>query len=197
MIYRVPEIVKIVRLAMGRGASPRPLIHCRDPDVVDLDAIITSRISQGIEKAYRDAPADRLWEARRDFSDRGVCWHEKVDGFWSGHVALPDDFLRLLVFGMSDWTRPVFDAVDCRSGRGRLVESRFCGVRGSPCRPMAVLTDMPEGRELEFYSCSSDSEHIAQAAYCPVPKIDEYGGVDIADGMIHDVADCIASIVTK
>lgn len=196
MIYRLPEIVERVRMAMGRGASPRPMIHCRDPDVVDLDAIIASRISQGVEKAYLEAPADRLREASRDFSGQGIYWHECADGTWSGHVALPDDFLRLVVFGMSDWSRPVFDAVDCRSARGGLVASRFCGVRGSPQRPVAVLTDMPEGRVLEFHSCYSDSEHIAQAVYCPVPKIDEYGGVDIAESMIHDVADCIAALVT-
>lgn len=196
MIYLLPEIVKRVRTAMARGRSPRPLIRCRDPDAVDLDGIIVSKISQGVEKAYREAPLEKLRHTARDFSEHGVCWHDPVDGTWSGHVLLPDDFLRLVVFGMSDWVMPVFDAVDCRSPRYRLVASRYSGLRGSPERPVAVLTDMSQGLVLEFHSCGSDSCHIASAAYCPLPRIDECGGIDIAACMIDDVTDSIAAFAS-
>lgn len=195
MICQVNEIVKRVRTAMARGRSPRPLIRCRDPDAVDLDTIIVAKIEQGVERVYRDAPLDKLRETLRDFSAQGVCWHNPVDGTWSGHVMLPDDFLRLAVFEMSDWVGPVFDAVDCRSPRYRLIASRYSGLRGSPERPVAALTDLPQGRALEFHSCGSDAAYIAGAAYCPLPRIDECGGIDIAAGLVDDTTDRIAALV--
>lgn len=196
MICQVDEIVRRVRTAMARGRSPRPLIRCRDPDAVDLDRIIMSKIGQGVERTYREAPLDKLRETMLDFSAQGVCWHDPVDSTWSGHVLLPDDFLRLAVFGMSDWVVPVFDAVDCRSPRYGLIASRYSGLRGSPSRPVVVLTDMPQGRVLEFHACGSDSCRIAAAAYCPLPRIDEYGGIDIAAGLLDDITDSIAAIVS-
>lgn len=184
-------------MAMARGHSAAPMIKCRDPDVVDLDRLIMSRIWHGVEDAYRKASPDKLLRAARDFSGHGVCWHEPVDGSWSGHVMLPGDFLRLAVFAMSDWALPVFDAIDCRSPRYRLTASRYAALRGSPRRPVAVVADMPEGRALEFFSCSSPDQWIAQAAYCPLPVVDEYGGIDIADSMIDDVIHSIAERVNS
>ncbi len=195
MIYQLPEIVEMVRTALRRGVTPRPMLRCRDPDEMPLDEIIVSKIEQGAVRAYLDAPADKLLAARRDFSSCGVFWHEPVDGTWSGHVVLPCDFLRLCVFGMSDWLSPVFGAIDNRSPKFALSRSRFSALRGSPARPVAVLTEMPEGRVLEFYSCSSDTQTITHASYCPVPYVDDYGGIDIAPTLIHDVIDSIAALV--
>ena len=196
MICQMNEIVMRVRMAMARGRSPRPLIRCRDPDAVDLDAIIVSKIEQGVERVYREAPLDKLRETLCDFSAQGVCWHDPVDGTRSGHVLLPDDFLRLAVFEMSDWAVPVFDAVDCRSPRYRLIASRYSGLRGSPARPVAALTDLPQGRALEFHACGSDAAYIAGAAYCPLPRFDECGGIDIAALLLDDITDSIAALVS-
>lgn len=177
---------------MAYGKAQRPLLRCRDPDELPLDVLITSKIEQGTVRAYLEAPASRLYGAERDFSTCGVYWHEPVDGSWSGHVVLPGDFLRLGVFGMSDWVSPVFEAVDCSSPRFVLTRSQYTALRGSPLRPVVAITEMPEGRVLEFYSCTSPTEWIAQASYYPVPMVDEHGGIDIARGMIHDVIDRIA-----
>lgn len=195
MIYQLPEIVRMVRTAMARGASTPPLLRCRDPDELPLDALIISKIEQGAVKAYHEAGADRLFEARRDFSTRGVCWHPPADGTWSGHVVLPGDFLKLCVFCMSDWSGAVFEAVDCRSPAYMLTRSPYSALRGSPVRPVVAIADMPEGRVLEFHSCTSDSQWIAQASYCAVPRVDSSGGIDIAGSMIHDVIDSIANLV--
>lgn len=193
MIYQSHEIVGMVRTAMRLGKPQRPLLRCRDPDVLPLDVLIASKIEQGAVRAYLEAPAERLYGAGRDFSTCGVYWHEPVDGSWSGHVVLPDDFLRLGVFGMSDWVSPVFEAVDCSSPRFALTRSRYTALRGSPRRPVVAITEMPEGRVLEFFSCSTATEWIAQASYYPVPRMDSSGGIDIAQGMIHDVIDRIAA----
>lgn len=195
MIYQLPEIVGMVRTALARGEAPRPLLRCRDPDLLSLDDVILSKVEQGAAKAYLEAPPCKLHEARRDFSSRGVCWHEPVDGSWSGHVALPVDFLRLRVFGMSDWTGPVYEAVDSNSPRFMLTRSPYAALRGSPQRPVVAIADMPEGRVLEFYSCTSDTQWITQASYCPMPMVDSSGGIDIARSMIHDVILSIAELV--
>lgn len=180
---------------MARGEAPRPLLRCRDPDVLSLDDVIISKIEQGVVRAYLEAPPSRLHEARRDFSSQGVYWHEPVDGTWSGHVALPEDFLRLCVFRMSDWAAPVSVALDSSSPRYMLTRSPYTALRGSPHRPVVALTDMPEGRVLEFFSCTSPSQWMAQASYYPVPVMDSSGGIDIARGMIHDVVESIAKLV--
>lgn len=195
MIYQLPEIVEMVRTALRRGKTPRPLLRCRDPDNMPLDEMIVSKIGQGAIRAYLEAEPVRLLEARRDFSSSGVYWHEPVDGTWSGHVGLPGDFLRLCVFGMSDWATPVFEAVSCRSARFALTRSRYSALRGCPERPMVAISEMPEGTVLEFYSCSSAAQTISHASYIPVPEIDEYGGMDIARSMIHEVVDSIAELV--
>lgn len=197
MIYSVSEIVRMVRTAMRVGQASQPLLRCRDPDVVPLDELIISKIRQGVLLAYLDAPASRLFEARRDFSAQGVYWHDPVDGAWSGHVVLPDDFLRLCAFGMSDWAGPVFDAVDCHSPRFMLTRSPYAALRGSPRRPVVAIADMPEGKVLEFHSCSSSSAWITQASYCPLPRVDDSGGIDIAGDMIYDVVGSIAGLVRE
>ncbi len=195
MIYQLPEIVEMVRIALRRGNTPRPLLRCRDPDEMPLDEIIVSKVEPGAIRAYLEAPPGKLVDARRDFSSGGVFWHEPLDGTWSGHVGLPGDFLRLCVFAMSDWVSPVFEPVDCRSPRFALTRSRYAALRGSPCRPVVAISELPEGRVLEFFSCTSDTQWISQASYIPVPLVDASGGMDIARGMIHDVVHCIAKLV--
>ena len=188
MIYRTHQIISMVKSAIGRNHLPQPLIGALDPDAVDLDSRIACLIQQTARDVYAETPLALLVSEAKTFHSGGVYWHEPIGGIYSGHVLLPEDFMRLVAFEMSDWERPVFEALNGESAQYATTRSRFPGICGSIHRPVAAIINLPEGRALEFHSCKSEDAYISQASYIATPTIDSHHGIDIA-------GNCIASVI--
>lgn len=103
-------------------------------------------------------------------SAAGINWIGD-DAKRGGWVYLPSDFMRLLVFEMSDWDMPVFDAIDESSPYYGQQRSAFCGVRGNAERPVVAIVPKTGGKALEFYACKSKEAKVVTASYLPLPKI--------------------------
>ncbi len=190
MIYSVDRIISMVKTAMGRSNMPRPLIGAMDPDAVSLDSRISANIEQAVCDTYADTPTAMLATEAKTFHDRDVYWHTPKGKLYSGHVLLPDDFMRLVSFEMSDWNHSVFDALNGESPQYALTRSRFPGICGSPHKPVAAIVNMPEGKALEFFSCGSADSQISAASYIAMPRFDTNGGIDIA-------ANCISAVISR
>lgn len=104
-------------------------------------------------------------------STRSINWFDP-SGQKGGWIFLPNDFIRLLAFEMSDWDLPVFDAIQSTDAKYKLQKSPFAGVRGNPSKPVVAISQRTEGKTLEFYSCKSSDAKIVTASYLPERKIE-------------------------
>lgn len=169
MTFSVEQIKKDIRIALDQNQVSTPLLS--DVDTLTLEEIIHSKIEEAARVVMRDAPSYLL--------DGGVAFGESIawfsrEGIGGGYILLPDDFLRLVGFQMSDWAYPVTTAITEENPLYALQSSRYAGVRGNPQKPVVVLSPQPIGLTLEFYACSGgQGVSVKRATYLPIPKINE------------------------
>lgn len=177
-----------VRVCIDQNTTSGSLVDSGDIDTLSLDEIIKSKILEAVERVHLNAPS-YLLEGGHNFGD-AIYWRELE----SGWVLLPQDFLRLVVFEMSDWERAVYTAISTDDPDYEKQRSRFKGVRGTAQKPVCAIAIRPEGKVLEFYSCKSTDAQVSRAMYIPYPEIDEYGGVDISERCYKAVVYTAASL---
>lgn len=175
MVYKVADIIRDVRIAMDTNDIDASLLADKDTDTLQLDDIIRSVIVDAVKTIEIIAPA-QLVDSGHNFGDQ-IYW--MTNG--SGQVLLPLDFMRLVVFRMSDWERPVYTAIMETSDKYALQHSRFKGVRGNAQKPVCAIVKKPEGNVLEFFACNDESATITQAVYLPFPCIDGEDGIEISE----------------
>lgn len=189
MIFQLDKILQDVRICIDENADTESLLGDGDVDTLSLEDIIRSKVLQAVEQVHKVAPY-HLIEQGHNFGD-AVYWRDME----SGYVLLPDDFMRLVVFEMDDWERPVFDAIGTDHPLYARQRSRIKALRGTAQRPVCALSVRGEGRVLEFYSCKSTEAQVSRAVYIPYPSIDSEGGVDISERCYNAVIYTIAGLV--
>lgn len=189
MIFRVEELVRAVRVCLDEDAHGGVLAGEDDLDTLDLERMIRSRLLDGVRTVLVEAPVELL--DGHDFSECSLFWGDQC----SGYVLLPDDFLRLVSFRMSDWERSVSGALTAGDADYSKCRSRYKGIRGTVQRPVVAVVRRPEGLALEFYSCSSDSAYVATALYQPRVVVDADGGLDIPERLERAVVYRTAGLV--
>lgn len=173
-------------MCMDRNRITQALITSADPDTEMLDDLIESKITEAVERVHMQAPYHLLENGHNldadtaddedDSNDTTLIWGDQC----SGRLLLPDNFMRLVVFEMSDWERPVYTPITESNPQYKLQRSRVKAMRGNPQRPVCAIVQRPEGKTLEFYSCKSESATITQGVYLPYPEVDALGGIDIS-----------------
>jgi hypothetical protein len=140
-----------------------------------------------------------LLDGGKAFGD-SIGWESRV-GYGSGHILLPADFLRLLVFRMSDWSRSVSEVITEDDPRYDMQRSRYSGVKGTPDRPVVAITNQPVGKVLEFYSCTQGADvYIKMARYVPRPVIkmvDDVEVIDLSPKIVRAVVYYAAALVAE
>ena len=182
MKYQVKDIIREVRVALDQNMSSAPLVELGDVDTLSLEEIIHSKIVDAVRSVELAVP-HHLLDSGLPFGD-SIAWNGQP-GQSSGYILLPDDFLRLLAFQMSDWSCAVHDAITPADPRYALQSSRFPGIRGCPQKPIVAIVNRAIGKTLEFYSCTGGKDvAIKQALYIPMPK--EQLGVIYIPELIKD-----------
>lgn len=189
MIFKVSDIIREVRICIDQNKTSEALFDEGDIETLALDDIIRQKIPEAVRRVHTDAPT-YLLEEGFNFGD-AVYWGDKE----SGYVLLPDDFMRLIMFRMSDWERTVYTAISTEDEEYEKMSSRFKGIRGTAQRPVCVIALRPEGKALEFYSCKSEMAQVSKATYLPYPKVDEDGGIDICERCLTAVIYTTAALV--
>lgn len=175
MIYQVKDMVRDVKVAIDMNSHGESLLKEGDLDTLSLDEIIMAILCDAVRLVEMESPPELL-ENGHDFGEDYIL-HE--DG--SGMIKLPEDFMRLVAFRMSDWRRTIFDAISDRDAQYQLQSSRWKGIKGNPEKPVVAIVRRSEGKVLEFYSSTDPDAEIAQATYIPYPHIDQDGGIDISE----------------
>lgn len=189
MVYEFKDILRDVRIAIDENKTNEQLITDEDIDTLMLDDIIYSKVVEGVRRTVTNAPIHLL--------DGGVPFGDAV--YWrnqhSGWVMLPDDFMRLMVFKMSDWERPVYEPITAGDPRYQLQFSRYKGLRGNPQKPVVAIVSRTEGRVLELYSCNDDTATVEQSLYYPLPSIDDNEGIMIPERCYQSAIYQMAALV--
>lgn len=175
MVVQATEMAKAVRVAIDMNRGDEPLFVEEDTDTLTLDEIIMAKLADAVRLVETEAPATML-ESGHDFGDN-IFIGEDGKGF----VILPEDFMRLIAFRMSDWKRTVFEAISENDSQYALQSSKWKGICGNPEKPVCAIVRRSEGKVLEFYSCNDNTAFVTQATYVPIPKIDIDGGIDVAE----------------
>lgn len=189
MIYKLAEIAREVRIAIDQNMTSEQLIATDDIETLSLEEIIRSKIVEAVRRVETAAPVHFLEEGH-DFGD-AVYWADLE----SGWVLLPDDFMRLIAFRMSDWERTVYAAISVDDPLYAKQSSRYKGIRGNVQKPVCAIVNRAEGKALEFYSCNSEEAYVSRASYLPYPHIDEDGGIDISEKCFTAVIYTVAALV--
>ncbi|MBQ2491632.1 MAG: hypothetical protein II539_08070 [Muribaculaceae bacterium] len=179
MTYQVADIERDVRVALDQNMVSDALAGIGDVDTLALDEIIESKIVEAVQRVHMDAPYYLLHSGHNLVDNLGdaIYWEDLE----SGYVLLPSDFMRLVVFEMSDWERPVYTAISTDDPQYAQQRSRYKGIRGCPQKPVCAIVMRPEGKALEFYSCKDENATVSKGVYIPYPAIDTDGGIDISE----------------
>ncbi|ROT10046.1 hypothetical protein EEL33_01245 [Muribaculaceae bacterium Isolate-037 (Harlan)] len=175
MTVQAEEMARAVRVAIDMNKGDEPLIMEGDTDTLSLDEIIMAKLADAVRLVEMEAPATML-ESGHDFGDN-IFIGEDGKGF----IILPEDFMRLISFRMSDWKRTVFEAISENDSQYALQSSKWKGICGNPEKPVCAIVRRGEGKVLEFYSCNDNTAIVTQATYVPIPRIDIDGGIDVAE----------------
>ena len=189
MIYQLTDIARDVRIALDQNMSSEQLLRVDDIDTLSLNDIIRSKVVEAVRRVETAAPVHFLEEGHL-FGD-AVFW----DKLGSGWVILPDDFMRLIAFKMSDWERTVYAAISVDDPIYAKQSSRYKGIRGNTQKPVCAVVNRAEGKVLEFYSCNSTDAYVSRASYIPYPHIDKDDGIDISERCYTAVVYTIAALV--
>lgn len=189
MVYQLPQIARDVRIAIDENKTGEQLIAEEDIDTLSLNEIVRSKIVEAVRRVVTEAPT-HLLDGGVPFGDE-VYWRSKG----SGWILLPDDFMRLLIFKMSDWERPVYEPITAADPQYQLQFSRYKGVRGNPQKPVVAIVSRAEGRALELFSCKDNSSTVEQAVYIRLPRVDCHGGIEIPERCYMSVVYEVASLV--
>lgn len=164
-----------VRIAVDMNRESTPLLLDGDTETTSFDDIIYAKLTDAVRMVEMEAPLNLL-EQGHQFGDN-VVWGE--DG--KGWILLSDDFMRLVVFKMSDWRHSVSEAITQDDPKYSRQWSRWKGICGNPEKPVVAIVNRAEGNVLEFFSCHDDTATVEQAVYVPLPRIDLDGGIDVSE----------------
>ena len=170
MTYSVQDIIKDVRIALEENEVSSPFVAIADNDTLSLNAIITQKLVHAVRSVTNDAPS-KLLDGGKTFAST-IQWETNTIGKGMGYTSLPDDFMRLVIFQMSDWRRPVIDPIQDSDYSYFLQKSKFSGIRGGVDKPVCAITTYSSGKVLEFYSCTGGvTVTVKVAKYIPYPSI--------------------------
>lgn len=191
--FSVTTLTKEVRVCLDMNYSDTALTNLGDPDTLELDELIKSKIVDAARVVTSRAPS-HLLDAGKAMSG-SIAWPGGKVGFGEGQIKLPDDFLRLLSFKMSDWSTSVADPITEDDPLYLLQSSPLAAVRGNPRRPIVAIVHHTDGLRLEFYSCNTANVAVTKARYIPFPKIVN-DSIDLCEKLKAAIVYCAASMAS-
>ena len=184
------KIKRDVRVCLDENRTTTSLLSAADQETLSTDDLIVSKVLEAVKQAHNEAPYYML--EGKDFSSNSVTWNTNDT---SGVISLPVDFMRLVMFEMNDWERPVYAAISTLSPEYAKQRSHHKGIRGNAERPVVAIGMQPAGRTLEFYASKTNQATVSRALYMPVPVIDINDSVDISEQCYQAVLYMTAGLV--
>ena len=168
-----------------------------DPDQLQLEGHIRARIIDAVRAIHEAADSSLLDDGLPiplEVAGRPTI---QVNPDGTGYVALPDDFMRLVIFKMTVWKRPVVFAISDTDPRYFLQKSRFLGIRGGIDKPVCAITTGEASKVLEFYSLpAGEADHsVEKHRYLPLPTIEENDTIKMCRKLVRPIYYQCAALV--
>ena len=201
MLVAESTIISDVRVAMDENTAITAFTDSDgtviDTDTLEMEEIIKSKIADGVNAVRKAAPLSMLDLTRKaSGEDWPVTWLDEDKCI--GEVEVPDDYLRLVMFKMSDWTHAATTPIAADTALYHQQFSEWKGVRGNPSRPnIAIAADTATGKDvLQFFSCDS-TEATAEMVYIKrcTGRAGSSGSYEIEEPIYRAVVLKIASLV--
>lgn len=157
---------------------------------VDINNYILEKLPDAISRVFIMSPSHLLEGVE---CSESLVPEKRQDG--SGSVVFPENVLRLLLFKMKGWRRPVTAFIDSRHPKNELQDNPY--ARGGTCKPVAALTASGNGMiVLNYYSLSpyQRQHEVESAIYVPVPEMVD-GGYRVPRRLVDAVGYLCAAMV--
>lgn len=186
-------MVRDIRIAIDQNMDSTALENMADVDTLSLNDIVRSKVVEAARLVGKTAHPTLI---DNGLLLNGIVQWKSAVGVGTGQIVLPDHFMRLLSFQMSDWSRPA-TIIDESDARYLYQSSRYPGVRGCPQKPIAAVCRRQQGMVVEFYSCTAGSSvFLRQALYLAEPKTDDEDNIDISTRLKEAIIYKAASLVS-
>ena len=184
-----------VRLMLNRDERHQSLIDCADIDTLTLDRMIHEAMPRAVTDVEMAAPVHLL--------EGGYLFAEGADTFIE-HTAdksltvvtamLPPDFLRLVSFRLSDWSRAVTSAIGADTQLAAMMQLPGASALADNNRPLAVTERRGEALTLVTYSSSdATTATVTEAVYRPRPEWDASDAIEVSRLLYDDAIAACAS----
>jgi len=194
MYYDIESLTDMILSVAGE--APREAfgeLHEGEWEGVTLRRRVRDLIEGVAADVILRSPASQLEDVRQ--LSRDICW--RGDGSGRGWILLPDDFLRLVSFRMSDWPFAVSFAEESSPEMLMRQHGPWRGLRGSPERPVCLLSTVSFGRILEFFSSFDDKASVADATYVAYPRISPAETIPIPSRLLPSVISAIIPLLIQ
>ena len=160
------ELIRDVRITLDMNSRDQALLEDGDIDTLELDELIESKLCEATDLVRLEAPIELLDPLELPGIQGKELSAEDIDEEGRGTLELPDDFLRLIVFQLDSWRRPVYDFIGAEDPRYGLQWSRWSGVRGTKEKPVVAVTPGRGGTRLsiEFF-CGEEGDKVIKGSY--------------------------------
>lgn len=186
MLVAESTIINDVRVAMDENTAITAFTDSDgtviDTDTLEMEEIIKSKIADGVNAVRKAAPLSMLDLTRKaSGEDWPVKWIDEDKCI--GEVDIPEDYLRLVMFKMSDWVHAATTPIAADTALYHQQFSEWKGVRGNPSRPnIAIAADTATGKDVIQFFSSDSTEATAELTY-----IKRCNGANEPDGTEYDI----------
>lgn len=182
------DVIREVKIILDENITETPVL-VDDPDQLQLEDHIKARIVDAVRAIHEAAGSELLDDGLPIPLTDGGQPTVQVNPDGTGYLRLPDDFMRLVIFKMTKWKRPVVMPISDTDPRYFPQKSRFLGVRGGVDKPVCALTTGEASRILEFYSLPPDEtdKSVEKARYLPLPKIEEDDTIKMCRKLVRPI----------
>lgn len=189
MKYSLEVLSELVKVNMEEIDGAYGTASLPEIDSLGIDYYIKEKIPEAVVKVFTLAP-DYLLE-QSDMRESAVL---KQFQNGSGEVVLPDDMLKMTLFRMQGWKRPVTEFINDHHPRAELQNNIY--TMGSPSKPVAMITHNSSGcRVLRYYSLPPEVRihKIEDALYVKIP--DFSNPVEINEILLPSVTYTVAAMI--
>lgn len=123
------------------------------------DSIIDELLDESALEVLLKAPFYRLAVSK---AENLVCTPVANDKS-IGKISVPNDFIRLVSFKMSDWQQSVTSLAQPGDELARKQSNKY--IRGGIAKPVGVLKNTPDGLVIEYYSVKQSDTHSLEEFY--------------------------------
>lgn len=190
------DVIREVKVILDENITEVSVLT-DDPDQLQLEGHIRARIIDAVRAIHEAADSSLLDDGLPIPLEVAGQSTIQVNPDGTGYVALPDDFMRLVIFKMTKWKRPVVFAISDTDPRYFLQKSRFVGIRGGIDKPVCAITTGEASKVLEFYSLpAGEVDHsVEKHRYLPLPTIEENDTIKMCRKLVRPIYYQCAALV--